>query len=112
MKIIHYTSLTTQILEVSQLYAPKSFCGIAYFLFNHLANTLVISLGIGGYLRASYFSLVALSTVGYGDMAPKNIVEISFVGVFGLIGGLILPAVIGGISVYILNFGMLAKSFR
>jgi hypothetical protein len=45
-------------------------------------------------------------------MAPKNIVEISFVGVFGLIGGLILPAVIGGISVYILNFGTLAKSFR
>lgn len=86
-----------------------------YCLFsfhNHLANTLVIYLGIGAYLRAVYFSLVALSTVGYGDMAPKNIVEISFVGVFGLIGGLILPAVIGGISVYILNFGMLAKTFR
>ncbi len=68
--------------------------------------------GFGGYLRSIYFALVAMSTVGYGDIAPKNIVEISFAAVFILIGGLALPAVIGGISVYILNFGMTAKLFR
>lgn len=53
-----------------------------------------------------------MSTVGYGDIAPRNIVEISFAAVFILIGGLVLPAVVGGISVYILNFGMTAKLFR
>jgi hypothetical protein len=68
--------------------------------------------GFGGYLRSIYFALVAMSTVGYGDIAPRNIVEISFAAVFILIGGLVLPAVVGGISVYILNFGMTAKLFR
>ena len=52
------------------------------------------------YLRAFYFSIVAMSTLGYGDIVPtkSNVAETIFVTFVILIGGLILPAVVGGLA--------------
>ena len=47
-----------------------------------------------------------------GDIVPTNIIEMAFATVTILFGGLILPAVVGGLAAYISNFHMTAKLFQ
>lgn len=51
--------------------------------------------GFGSYLRSVYWAIVGMTTVGYGDIVPTNILETSFATVILLFGGLILPAIVG-----------------
>jgi len=52
------------------------------------------------YLRAIYFAIVAMSTVGYGDIRPdpSNLIETTFTSCVILFGGLMLPSVVGGLA--------------
>ena len=68
--------------------------------------------GFAAYLRSVYWAIVGMSTVGYGDIIPRNIIEITFATVVILFGGLVLPAVVGGLAAYISNFHMTAKLFQ
>ena len=54
--------------------------------------------GLVGYLRALYFILVGTSTVGYGDIVPTNLLETIYATVTMLFGGLLKPAIVGGIA--------------
>ena len=54
--------------------------------------------GFVGYFRALYFVLVGASTVGYGDIVPSNILETVYAIIAMLFGGLLKPAVVGGIA--------------
>ena len=54
--------------------------------------------GYSGYMRSFYFALVGMSTVGYGDIVPQNEMETSVAALIILVGGLILPAVVGGLA--------------
>ena len=54
--------------------------------------------GLNGYVRALYFILVGTSTVGYGDIVPSNILETVYATMAMLFGGLLKPAVVGGIA--------------
>ena len=58
-----------------------------------------------GYLRSIYFVVVGMSTVGYGDIIPQpgNLVETLYVTVFILFGGLMYPAVVGGVACLLEN---------
>lgn len=67
--------------------------------------------GFAAYLRSVYWAIVGMSTVGYGDIIPTNIIEITFATVVILFGGLVLPAVVGGLAAYISNFHMTAKIY-
>ena len=51
-----------------------------------------------GYTRSFYFALVGMSTVGYGDITPQNEMETSVASIIILVGGLLLPAVVGGLA--------------
>lgn len=64
------------------------------------------------YLRSIYWAIVGMSTVGYGDIVPTNIIEMTFATVVILFGGLVLPAVVGGLAAYISNFHQTAKMFQ
>ena len=57
-----------------------------------------IAVPISGYLRALYFIFVGITTVGYGDIVPKNLYETIFATFLILVGGLAYPAVIGAIA--------------
>ena len=59
--------------------------------------------GFAAYLRSIYWAIVALSTVGYGDIVPQNILETVFSTLAVLAGGLVLPAIVGGLAAYIGN---------
>mmetsp|Transcript_6892 Transcript_6892/g.13730 ORF Transcript_6892/g.13730 Transcript_6892/m.13730 type:complete len:1017 (-) Transcript_6892:11-3061(-) len=59
--------------------------------------------GFAGYLRSVYWAIVGLSTVGYGDIVPQNILETVFATVAILFGGLVLPAIVGGLAAYMGN---------
>ncbi|GMH89258.1 hypothetical protein TrVE_jg3161 [Triparma verrucosa] len=56
-----------------------------------------------GYLRSIYWAIVAMSTVGYGDIVPQNILETTFSTICILFGGLVLPAIVGGLAAYMGN---------
>ena len=58
--------------------------------------------GMVGYLRSVYFVLVCASTVGYGDIVPVNLPETIYVAVTMLFGGLLKPAIVGGLASLIL----------
>jgi CRP-like cAMP-binding protein len=60
--------------------------------------------GLVGYLRSLYFVLVCASTVGYGDIAPTNLVETIYVAITMLFGGLLKPAVVGGLASLIVGY--------
>jgi len=68
--------------------------------------------GFTAYLRSIYWAIVGMSTVGYGDIVPTNIIEMTFATVVILFGGLVLPAVVGGLAAYISNFHQTAKMFQ
>ncbi|KAL7540091.1 hypothetical protein ACHAXR_012578 [Thalassiosira sp. AJA248-18] len=68
--------------------------------------------GFAAYLRSIYWAIVGMSTVGYGDIIPTNIIETTFATVVILFGGLVLPAVVGGLAAYISNLNMSAKLFQ
>jgi Ion transport protein. len=64
--------------------------------------------GFGSYLRSVYWAIVGMTTVGYGDIVPTNILETSFATVIILFGGLILPAIVGKMliceNLYVIHF--------
>jgi hypothetical protein len=64
--------------------------------------------GFVGYVRALYFVLVGASTVGYGDIVPTNTMETVYSTVALLFGGLLKPAIVGGIAALI--FTALSKT--
>jgi CRP-like cAMP-binding protein len=66
----------------------------------------------GPYLRSIYWAIVGMSTVGYGDIVPVNILETTFATVIILFGGLILPAVVGGLAAYLGNMNGAEKVYR
>ena len=68
--------------------------------------------GFAAYLRSIYWAIVGMSTVGYGDIVPTNIIETTFATVVFLFGGLVLPAVVGGLAAYISNLRVTKKLFR
>ena len=55
------------------------------------------------WLRSIYWAIVSLSTVGYGDVIPQNILETVFATLAVLGGGLVLPAIVGGLAAYMGN---------
>ena len=55
---------------------------------------------------------MTITTVGYGDIVPTNIIETTFATFVILFGGLVLPAVVGGLAAYISGLRMTAKLFR
>ena len=64
----------------------------------------------------TYFQLFSETNqslpVGYGDIVPTNILEMTYSTVIILFGGLLLPAVVGGLAAYMSNFRYAAKQFR
>ena len=68
--------------------------------------------GFGGYLRSVYWAIVGMSTVGYGDIVPTNIIETTFATIVILFGGLILPAVVGGLAAYLGNVNVTKTKYK
>ncbi len=68
--------------------------------------------GFGGYLRSVYWAIVAMSTVGYGDITPTNLLETTFATIVVLFGGLILPAIVGGLAAYLGNINLTKKNYK
>jgi CRP-like cAMP-binding protein len=66
----------------------------------------------GPYLRSVYWAIVGMSTVGYGDIVPVNILETTFATIVILFGGLILPAIVGGLAAYLGNMNGAEKIHR
>jgi len=64
------------------------------------------------YLRAVYFVLVDMTTVGYGDIVPYNALETAYVAVITLFGGLLYPAVVGAIAALIANLDSAKAEFK
>jgi len=50
--------------------------------------------------------------VGYGDILPRNLLEITYATVVILFGGLLLPAVVGGLAANMSNFRFASKAFQ
>ena len=66
--------------------------------------------GWGGYLRSFYFAIVGLSTIGYGDIVASNSPNVNFLEswfstIIILFGGLMYPALVGGLASLILMLG-------
>jgi len=68
--------------------------------------------GFSVYLRSVYFAVVGMSTVGYGDIVPTNILETFYATIVILFGGLLLPAIVGGLAAYMSSFHRTEKLFR
>eukprot|EP00956_Cyclotella_meneghiniana_P022301 scaffold41972_cov65-Cyclotella_meneghiniana.AAC.1 len=68
--------------------------------------------GFSAYLRSVYWAIVGMSTVGYGDIIPTNIIETTYSTFVILFGGLLLPAVVGGLAAYMSNFRFAEKQYR
>lgn len=66
----------------------------------------------GPYLRSIYWAIVGMSTVGYGDIVPVNILETGFATIIILFGGLIIPAIVGGLAAYLGNMNGAEKIYR
>jgi voltage-gated potassium channel len=58
-------------------------------------------MGFAAYLRSVYWAIVGMSTVGYGDIVPTNVLETTYTTVIILFGGLVLPAIVGGLAAYL-----------
>ncbi len=68
--------------------------------------------GFSAYLRSVYWAIVGMSTVGYGDIVPTNILETTFATIIILFGGLILPAVVGGLAAYLGGVNLTKKIYK
>lgn len=68
--------------------------------------------GLSGYLRSVYWAIVGMSTTGYGDIIPTNLLETTFATVVILFGGLILPAVVGGLAAYLGNLNLTQREYK
>ena len=64
------------------------------------------------YLRAFYWALVAMTTVGYGDIRPHNIYETIYATFALLFGGLIYPAIVGAVAVLLTSLNAHSAEFR
>ena len=64
------------------------------------------------YLRAVYWAIVGMSTVGYGDIVPKSTIEMFFATIVVLFGGLIVPAMVGGLAACVSNLNQAQTSHR
>ncbi len=53
-----------------------------------------------------------MSTVGYGDIVPTNILETLYATIVILFGGLLLPAIVGGLAAYMSSFHKTQKLFH
>lgn len=53
-----------------------------------------------------------MSTVGYGDIVPTNILETFYATIVILFGGLLLPAIVGGLAAYMSSFHKTEKLFH
>jgi len=65
-----------------------------------------------GYLRSIYWAIVAMSTVGYGDIIPTNDFETTFATIIILFGGLVIPAIVGGLAAYMGNLNQSGTMHR
>ena len=74
---------------------------------NHLALG-----GTCGYLRSVYWAIVGMSTVGYGDIVPTNQLETLFASCVILFGGLLLPAIVGGLAALMSNLNLAVTQYR
>ena len=50
------------------------------------------------YVSAVYFTLISLSTVGFGDISPANTIERSASIIFTLMGAILFAIVLGSVS--------------
>ncbi|CAN0111183.1 unnamed protein product, partial [Phaeothamnion confervicola] len=65
-----------------------------------------------GYLRAVYFALFTMSTEGYPDITDTNMLETNFL-VFALLGGgMLMPAVVGGLASLMANIQKVRAEYR
>eukprot|EP01029_Cantina_marsupialis_P017915 TRINITY_DN404_c0_g1_i4.p1 TRINITY_DN404_c0_g1~~TRINITY_DN404_c0_g1_i4.p1 ORF type:complete len:2361 (+),score=342.30 TRINITY_DN404_c0_g1_i4:1283-8365(+) len=55
------------------------------------------------YLRSVYWAIVATTTVGYGDIVPRNLLETLVASLIIFLGGLIYPAVVGALASLMLS---------
>ena len=81
---------------------------------DHTASQLDLSHSeagnFGGYLRSYYFAIVAMSTIGYGDIVPSNsprvnLLESWMATIVVLFGGLLYPAIVGGLASFMMGLG-------
>jgi len=68
--------------------------------------------GFSAYLRSIYWAIVSMSTVGYGDIIPTNALETTFTTIVILFGGLMLPAIVGGLAAYLSNLNLATRAHR
>lgn len=68
--------------------------------------------GFSVYLRSVYWAVVGMSTVGYGDIVPTNNLETFYATIVILFGGLLLPAIVGGLAAYMSSFHKTEKLFH
>ena len=71
----------------------------------------------GAYLRSLYFAVVAMSTIGYGDIVPSNSPSVNLLEswaatVIVLFGGLLYPAVVGGLASLLMLLGSARQAHR
>ncbi|KAJ8602071.1 hypothetical protein CTAYLR_001604 [Chrysophaeum taylorii] len=74
------------------------------------------SVGVGActYVRAIYFAIVAMSTVGYGDIKPdpSNVLETVYTSGVILFGGLLLPSLVGGLASLMADLNKGVREYR
>jgi len=68
--------------------------------------------GFAVYLRSVYWAVVGMSTVGYGDIVPTNTLETFYATIVILFGGLLLPAIVGGLAAYMSSIHKTEKLFH
>lgn len=82
--------------------------------WNHHSCASAASVPICTYIRSVYFAIVAMSTVGYGDIIPdaSNLVETNFTSCVILFGGLMLPSVVGGLASLMADLNKNVREYR
>lgn len=68
--------------------------------------------GLAGYIRAIYWAMISITTVGYGDIVAVSLSETLYATIAILIGGLMYPSTVGALSSVMGQFGATQKSFK